>query len=472
MQPAAGRNRARAVASKDRCFAKDALAAGPQLEMEQFGTSDAPRSRFRDSAFMENRDVPVHRWIPWIAGFSSTFVDDCMREFLPHGQSGRCTVLDPFAGVGTTLVAAVAAGHNAVGFEINPYATLASRVKVNSPRLNLTALEKHRGRYADLSRNGARTARGDRPSDFATRIPFFSPSVERQVFGFQAYLRSIRDADIADLFRLAFGAVMVSFSNYTYEPSLCSRPGAGKPLVKDADVHESILRKLDQMVRDIRWLQEGLGQIPQPGTGTVHQMSFMDSATVLRPGSIDLMVTSPPYMNNYHYVRSTRPQLFWLSLIGSRADLRLLEENNVGKYWQTVRDAKPVGLEFNDTALENLLQTMRATRTDKGAYGGPGWANYVATYLNDTQRFLRVLKPSLARGATAVIVIGNSIIQGHEVKVDRILAELALRLGYAVVGIEMLRTKRVGASITKSAVRRGQSSAATLYESAVMLRKR
>ena len=37
------------------------------------------------------------------------------------------TVLDPFAGVGTTLVESVFAGHNAVGFEINPYALLACR---------------------------------------------------------------------------------------------------------------------------------------------------------------------------------------------------------------------------------------------------------------------------------------------------------------------------------------------------------
>jgi len=421
---------------------------------------------------MENRDVPVHRWIPWIAGFSSTFVDDCMREFLPRGRSERRTVLDPFAGVGTTLVASVAAGHDAVGFEINPYAALASRVKVNSPRLNLARLEVCCRRYADLSRNGTRTAGGRAPADFVTRVPFFSKSVERQVFGFLAYLRTIEDPDIANLFRLAFGAVMVSFSNYTYEPSLCSRPGAGKPLVENADVHASILGKLNQMVHDIAWLQEDLNQRPAPGTGTVYQMSFMDSGKVLRPGSIDLAVTSPPYMNNYHYVRSTRPQLHWLSLAGSRADLRQLEQQNVGKYWQTVRDAEPVALEFDDPELDKLLQTLRATRTVEGAYGGPGWANYVATYLNDSQRFLRVLKPALARGGTAVIVIGNSIIQGHEVKVDRILAELGLRLGYDLVGVEMLRTKRVGASITKSVVRRGQSSPATLYECAVMLQKR
>lgn len=174
--------------------------------------------RFRDSAFMENRDIPVHRWIPWIAGFSATFVEDCMTAFLPRRNDRRSCVLDPFAGVGTTLVAAIAAGHDAVGFEINPYAALACTVKVNSARLNVVLLESYCTQYSVFSRNGSQASTGTRPREFQTRIPFFSESVERQVFGFQSFLASIKDKTVADIFRLAFGAVMVSFSNYSSEP--------------------------------------------------------------------------------------------------------------------------------------------------------------------------------------------------------------------------------------------------------------
>ncbi len=167
---------------------------------------------------MENRDIPVHRWIPWIAGFSATFVEDCVTAFLPRRTDRRSCVLDPFAGVVTTLVAAIAAGHDAVGFEISPYAALACTVKVNSARLNVALLESYCAQYSVFSRNGSKASVGTRPSEFQTRIPFFSESVERQVFGFQSYLGSIKDVSVADVFRLAFGAVMVSFSNYSYEP--------------------------------------------------------------------------------------------------------------------------------------------------------------------------------------------------------------------------------------------------------------
>jgi hypothetical protein len=39
-------------------------------------------SGFRDSAFKNNKDLALHRWVPWIAGFSAEFVDDCLRRYL------------------------------------------------------------------------------------------------------------------------------------------------------------------------------------------------------------------------------------------------------------------------------------------------------------------------------------------------------------------------------------------------------
>jgi len=59
---------------------------------------------FRDSAFTNNKAHPLHRWVPWIAGFSAEFVDDCVCKYLRSDRGKETWVLDPFAGVGTTLV--------------------------------------------------------------------------------------------------------------------------------------------------------------------------------------------------------------------------------------------------------------------------------------------------------------------------------------------------------------------------------
>ncbi len=442
-----------------------------QLSLD-FGDTARTGSAWRDPAFSENKTQPLHRWVPWIAGFSAQFVQDCFETFLNDRKkkSSPC-VLDPFAGVGTTLIQALLNGFNCIGFEINPYAALACKAKLNSLKLEVEALESWCFEYEKAARRDGQPAAIQRPAEFATRIPFFSPSVEKQVLAFLDFVAGIPSPEIADVFRVAFGSVMVSFSNYTYEPSLGSRPGAGKPLIEKADVHSTILRKLSEIVSDVRWIKERVERLPSVG-GQIYNLDFLESEEVLPPCSVDLAVTSPPYMNNYHYVRNTRPQLFWLSLVASPKELRGLEEANFGKYWQTVRDRAPVDLHFDHPELSSTLAKLRQTRTEQGPYGGPGWANYVAAYFNDCDRFCRVLKRALARRGVAVIVIGNSIIQGHAINTDLVLADIARQHGLTLVGVQQIRTKRVGASITKSAVRQGERSQATLYESAVIVRKK
>ncbi len=191
----------------------------------------------------------------------------------------------------------------------------------------------------------------------------------------------------------------------------------------------------------------------------------------LDPGSVDLIVTSPPYLNNYHYVRNTRPQLFWLGFVRKPSELKQLEIENFGKYWQTVRDAATVPLDFEHAGLEKLLAQIRGIGVKRGIYGGPGWANYAASYFNDTNRFCWVVSQLLKRDGRAVVVVGNSILQGVEIPVDNVLSDLAARHGLATDNIHIVRQKRVGASIVSSSVRQGAKTTAKLYESAVVLRR-
>src|SRR5207245_2365420 len=115
--------------------------------------------------------------------------------------------------------------------------------------------------------------------------------------------------------------------------------------------------------------------------------------------------------------------LFWLGFIKKPSELKNLENQNFGKYWQTVRDLDAVPLEFEHAHLEKLLGQIRAIGVERGVYGGPGWANYAASYFNDTNRFCRVASQMLKPQAHAVIVVGNYILQGVEIPIDNILSD-------------------------------------------------
>jgi DNA modification methylase len=444
---------------------------GQQLALFCQPTNGEGQVAFRDPAFGENKNLPIHRWVPWIAGYSATFVDDVITTYLSPQRMAR--VLDPFCGSGTTLVQAMMHGHEAIGFEINPYAALAARAKISAFSVDreelATAIRTMQMEIAQWRQSAPPSHIA--PPPLKSRLPFFSPPVERQVLHALAYINSLQSAVVADLFRAAFGAVMVGFSNYSYEPSLGSRPAAGKSLIEDADVARVLLHKLSQMEADIAWLQQEMGMRPRQGIGSVVNRDFFAGQHHLPNASIDLMVTSPPYMNNYHYVRNTRPQLYWLDFISSPQEQRHLENSNFGQYWQTVRSGPPIALAFEHPDLEHVINRLRQTRTDKGAYGGPGWANYVTAYFNDCFRFVDALVRLLVPSGVAVVVIGNSIIQGINIETERILGEIGVQRGLTLEGVYVIREKRVGASITRSSVRRGTHSPATLAEFAVVFRK-
>jgi len=155
-----------------------------KMQTTLFGASAATNG-FRDSSFAKNKNLPLHRWVPWVAGFSADFVEDAIRKYLPAGDS-RCWVLDPFAGVGTTLVESYLGGLNVIGFEINPYAALATKIKLSAMRISVPDLTRRISafeRFMEKAESGAlkREPRSTAPVGFSGRTQLFSPKVERKV---------------------------------------------------------------------------------------------------------------------------------------------------------------------------------------------------------------------------------------------------------------------------------------------------
>ena len=419
---------------------------------------------------MANRTQPVHRWVPWIAGYSRDFVDDALERHL----SRPGVVLDPFAGVGTTLVEADLSGHRALGFEINPYATFAARVKLSAHRLDSDALKAAandvRDFMAQAERDG-RTPHSVPPESFRTRTAFYSPAVETKVLLLQDYAAQLPE-EIAPAFRLAFASQMIAFSNYSYEPSLGRKSSAGRAEVDDYPVADAIASKLLAMAEDSAWYRSRRKDRRRK-SGSVYAASFFDAHARLDEGSVDLLVTSPPYLNNYHYNRNTRPQLYWLGFCACPNDMKVLEELNFGSYWQNARARATIELDasIQSTELRSTLATIRQRNSDRGVYGGQGWANYAARYFNDCGRFADGIRWSMRKGGTALVVIGNSILQGVPVPTDRLLGRIAEERGLELVDIHVPRGTRVGSSIINSSVRVGSANGHRLYESIVELRR-
>ena len=192
---------------------------------------------FGDTAFSENHKRRLHRWVPWIAGFSSSFVTGVLDGVRRNGE--RLQVLDPFAGVGTTLVEAMQSGDGSIGFEINPYAALACRAKARVAEYDVDLLASAIERFEEFSDNRLwlnTPPSSTAPAAFKSRVPFFSPDVEPQVLTCLDFSKKRPTAGSKSSSNWPWGRSWLASPTTPTNPSLGTRAAAGKPNVEQADV--------------------------------------------------------------------------------------------------------------------------------------------------------------------------------------------------------------------------------------------
>ncbi|MBW4477411.1 MAG: lecithin retinol acyltransferase family protein [Tolypothrix brevis GSE-NOS-MK-07-07A] len=76
---------------------------------------------------IENLKLPVHRWFRYSAGFSAQWVETVITQ---AKEQGEVTVLDPFAGSGTTLLASEKLEVECYGIEAHPFVMRVAKAKL------------------------------------------------------------------------------------------------------------------------------------------------------------------------------------------------------------------------------------------------------------------------------------------------------------------------------------------------------
>ena len=96
----------------------------------QVGQTANTRSQVKPptSTFASNMKLPVHGWFRFSAGFSAQWVGDTIKR-----QTGvdDLVMLDPFVGVGTSVIAAEEMGVTSYGLEAQPFVARIAQAKLH-----------------------------------------------------------------------------------------------------------------------------------------------------------------------------------------------------------------------------------------------------------------------------------------------------------------------------------------------------
>ena len=379
------------------------------------------------TTFINNMKLPGHRWFRYSAGYSG---DWCKALIADRGAR---QVFDPFAGSGTSLLAAQAAGAESIGVEVHPLVARIGRAKLGwnqSP----TAL---RGLGEDILREAPALENATRPtSDLIQRI------YPEQAYRRLAALRQAVTESGSELALLALLGILRECSPAGTAQWQYVLPDRVKARVKDPYV--AFGEKIDQIAGDIALMRITM---PAPPSATMIEADIRQGVGV-PDGWADLVVTSPPYANNFDYADATRIEMAFMGHVDSWADLKYIRDLLIRSCSQQMSGYAAQDVLRDDPYLDAIrpdltrvyddLAAVRLTRAGRKAYH-----TMIVAYFADLARAWRTVRAATRAGGECCWVVGDSAPYGVHVPVEEWLGRLALQAGFTSFRFEPVRQRNV-----------------------------
>ncbi|ARP82925.1 hypothetical protein CAL12_20305 [Bordetella genomosp. 8] len=333
---------------------------------------------------------------------------------LPEGSR----VLDPMAGSGTVLRHAAALGHVAIGRDLDPLAVLMTRVwntpfDVDKLQRRLRAVKK---RVAELPAT-VNLPWIDDDDETSAFVAYWFGEQQQEVLRRIAFVladlgrgKRTQDAEL-DILRVALSRIIVTKDQGA---SLARDTSHSRPhrvaLKSDYDVWAGF-------ERSVRRLQGILEQSPPEGGVEIARGDAR--ALDLTNSSVDLVLTSPPYLNAIDYMRGHRMSLVWLGY--SLGGLRTIRSKSIGA---------ERGPDVGSTA--SLFDDIRADMCGRSSLSARH-AAMVRRYAEDVYRMMSEVSRVLKSKGRAVLVVGNSCLKGSFIKNSAGVARAGSMVGLKLV---------------------------------------
>ena len=351
--------------------------------------------------------------------------------------------MDPMMGSGTAIVEAFLCGRRAVGFDIDPLALMICRVKTHPVDL----LEATWAGQRIISLAGKLLHRSSRlqasmtnrfsPTSMEFVDYWFSKQTQRELM---ALLLAIEHEDLPkqleDFLKVVFSSIIITKSGGV---SLAYDLAHTRPHRLEIKPYKDTIRVFEQRLAKSAAL---LSQLPSNGKDVEIQRRDCRERLPLNDGSIQLIVTSPPYANAIDYMRAHKFSLVWFGEdIGSLSALR-----------STYIGAEKTGdLDFLELpgSVSRVVEKLKAVDNRK--------SRVLTKYFDDMRLALCELFRVLEPGRCCVVVVGPSTMRGQTINTHELLADIGKQIGFEVVDIAQRKLDR-NRRMLPMAFRRNQNS--------------
>lgn len=324
----------------------------------------------------ENTQQNLHSLHPYPA----RFIPQIPRKAILQWSKPGDTILDPFCGSGTTLLEASSLGRKSIGIDNNAVACLVSRAKVT--KYNNEQLATLTSFCSDVQNLLHKNDNDNIIIPEYKNIEYwFDEQAIKDLGKINWYIEKLQ----GNAKLLATSVLSSIIVRVSYQDSDTRYSRKEYEYVKDSAI-KFYYKKMLSVLSDIKQNKDLV-----KAHADVYQLDGRD-LFVIEDNSIDLIVTSPPYLNAYDYHKYHRHRLHWI-----KGDVEFARNKEIGKHDTYTRPKATPDSYFED--MKNCFSEWK-----------------------------RVLKPD----SKVVIVIGDAIVNKKPVSVGdkfiQILEELGLHL--------------------------------------------
>ncbi len=295
------------------------LPSGPDLIRGKAGLATTDLSDGGGRAFCSNHssawrgsawqtESTLHQLSPYIGKIKSSMAASLVGRYTSKGD----VVYDPFSGCGTIALESWLAGRHVVANDLSPYAYLLTRAKL----FPYHSLDRALKELEEIARHVKRRCS---VSDLRT-VPawvraFFHPETLREILAWTEVLTARRRWF---LFACLMGILhhqrpgFLSFPSSHTVPYLRLKkfPRSRFPKLYE---YRPLLERLDAKVR------RAYRRVPTLDFALSRRCHAKSSERFAPPGSVDAIITSPPYMRQLDYGRDNRLRLWFLACVDWRS---------------------------------------------------------------------------------------------------------------------------------------------------------
>ena len=404
------------------------------LQPSLLSGADARLARTSTSgSFVDNMRLPVHRWFRYSAGFSGAWAEDLIAH---EAATGHIRVFDPFVGSGTTLIAAEQCGVESRGIDPHPFVARIAQAKL-----------AYRSQPEEYLRQAERVlaCAKRRPSSLKSygeliRRCYTDEALE-QLDGLRRVIERTDDgSDASRLVWLTLVSILrptshVGTANWQYLLPNRRKARVPAPFAAFADMASLVY---EDMISASRAL----------GPRATFTRDDARSCDTVPADSANLVITSPPYPNNYDYADATRLELTFFGEISGWADLQAsIRRHLLRSCTQHVPD-RSIDLErtLERTELDPIRDELRMVCEELGRVrltrgGRKTYHNMIGCYFLDLARVWQSLRRVCESPSKVCFVIGDSAPYGVYVPVIEWLGRLAVAAGFGSYRFDKIRDR-------------------------------